>query len=92
MSKFKTSRLSNGNLLFPIEIILSNNITIKTPNLISNNERVILFSRVSSVSVSTPVIGFSSITIETNGESLVLIHGFYKREVEEISKLILNKM
>lgn len=93
MNKFKTSRLSSGNFIFPIEVILnSSNLTIKTPNLISRNERVIPFNRVSSVSISTPMIGFSSITIETNGESLVLIHGFYKIEVEKMSKLILNKM
>ncbi len=93
MKEFTASMWSEGNKVFPTKIIISEkNLVIITPSLFSNKERVIPFTRISSVGTNTPLVGFSSITLETNGESAASIHGFYKSEVEEMKTLILNKI
>lgn len=93
MKEFTASMLSEGNKVFPVKIIISDsNVVIKTPSLFSSKERVIPFNRISSVGTSSPFIGFSSIILETNGESSASIHGFYKSEVEEMKELILKKI
>jgi uncharacterized membrane protein YdbT with pleckstrin-like domain len=93
MKEFTASMLSEGNKIFPVKIIISDrNIVIKTPSIFSSKERVIPFNRISSVSTVSPIIGFSSIVLETNGESSASIHGFYKNEVLEMKELILNKI
>lgn len=93
MKNYTATRLSSGNKLFPSKItLMDNSIVIKRPSLFSSKERTIPFSRVSSVSYESPFIGFSSIIIETNGESSEVVHGFYKSEVLEIRDLILSKI
>jgi uncharacterized membrane protein YdbT with pleckstrin-like domain len=50
------------------------------------------FSRISSVEVDCPLIGFSTITIETTGEGGISADGFLKEEVQEMKELILSRL
>lgn len=91
--KYTATRLSSGNRLFPTKIsLLDNSVVISRPSLFSTKERTIPYSRISSVSYDTPLVGFSSITIETNGESSETISGFFKSEVLEMKDAILKNI
>jgi len=93
MKKYTAARLSEGNKVFPIEILIDDSgITLKHPGLFSGQEKTIPFSRVSSVDVETPLIGFSTIIIQTTGEGKIEAHGFNKSEVVEMKKTILEKI
>ena len=93
MNKYIASRLSNGNKLFPPTITIDENkVTLKLPGFFSGNEKAIPFSRISSVDIDCPFIGFSTITIQTTGEGNIKAHGFTKNEVMEMKELILNKL
>jgi hypothetical protein len=91
--KFTTSRLSEGNKLFPISILIDNlGITILRPSILGGNETVIPFSKIASVQVNFPFVGYSTITIFTVGEEEVKAHGFLKAEAQEIKNIILSKI
>ncbi len=93
MKKYTAARLSKGNKLFPIEILITGEgVTLKHPGLFSGQEKTIPFSRVSSVDVSCPLVGFSTIMIHTTGEGKIEAHGFKKSEVVEMKKMILEKI
>jgi hypothetical protein len=93
MQEFKASRLSEGNKLYPARIIIDDRgITLKLPGFFKGKETTILFNSVTSVDIETPLIGFSTIGIETKGESKIIAHGFTKAEVVEMKQLILSKM
>ena len=49
-------------------------------------------NRISSVDIETPLIGYSTIIIETTGEGRILAHGFTKTEVKEMKKELLSKI
>jgi len=93
MKTYTASRLTNGNRIFPSRIIIDDSsVTFKIPSLFSGNETTIPFTRISSVNIDSPFVGFSIIIIETNGEGQILAKGFTKSEVEEMKELILSKM
>jgi hypothetical protein len=93
MQEFTASRLSSGNKLYPPHIIIDDRgVTLKSPGFFSGKETTILFSSISSVDIETPLVGFSTISIETKGESKIPIHGFTKAEVTEMKQLILSGM
>lgn len=93
MKEYITSKLSKGNLLFPRKITLyDNSIMISRDTPISNYEKTIPFNRLATVSINTPVVGFTTITLETNGVGFEVINGFYRSDALEIKKLILNKI
>ena len=93
MKKYKAARLSEGNKVFPIEILIDDEgVTLKHPGLFSGQEKTIPFSRVSSVDVDCPLVGFSTIIIQTTGEGKIDAHGFTKNEVIEMKKMILEKI
>lgn len=93
MSNYTASRLSEGNKLFPITIMIDElGVTLKHPGLFSGQEKTIPFSRVSSVDVDSPLVGYSTIIIQTTGEGEIVAKGFTKSEVEEMKKLILEKI
>ncbi len=93
MKVYTASRLTAGNKIFPAKIILDDlAITLKIPSLFSGNEKTIPFSRISSVNIDCPFVGFSTIIIETTGEGSINAHGFTKSEVEEMKELILLKI
>jgi uncharacterized membrane protein YdbT with pleckstrin-like domain len=93
MEIFIASRLTAGNKLFPAEIIIDQDgITLKIPGLFSGNEKTIPYSRISSVDINCPLIGYSTISIETTGEGSIKAHGFTKTEVKRIKERILAKI
>lgn len=93
MPTFKASRLTGGNRIFPDEITIDEKgVTYKEPGLFSGEEKTIPFSRISSVEVDCPLVGFSSIILETTGEGGINVDGFTKDEVTEMKRLILSKM
>jgi len=92
MEKFTASRLTSGNKMFPSVIIVDQiGVTIKMPSLFSGSEKTIPFSRISSVNIDCPLIGFSTIIIETTGEGAITANGFTKKEVLRMKELILSK-
>ena len=93
MKIYTASRLTDGNRIFPTRIIIDDStVTFKIPSLFSGKETTIPFTRISSVNIDCPFIGFSTIIIETTGEGQILARGFTKSEVLEIKELILSKM
>jgi len=93
MEIFIASRFTAGNKLFPAEVIIDQDgVTLKIPGLFSGNEKTIPYTRISSVNISCPFIGFSTINIETTGEGSIQAHGFSKSEVKRIKELILAKI
>ena len=93
MKIYTASRLTDGNRIFPTRIIIDDStVTFKIPSLFSGKETTIPFTRISSVNIDCPFIGFSTIIIETTGEGQILARGFTKSEVLEIKELILSKL
>lgn len=93
MEIFIASRLTTGNRVFPSQIIVDqDSVTLKIPGLFSGNEKTIPYSRISSVNIISPIIGYSSINIETTGEGSIQANGFTKSEVRRIKELILAKI
>ena len=93
MTKYSAARLSEGNKVFPIQILIDEKgVTLKHPGLFSGQEKTIPFSRISSVDVECPLVGFSTIIIQTTGEGKIEAHGFTKSEVVEMKKMILEKI
>ena len=93
METFIASRLTDGNRIFPSKIVIDKqSVTFKVPGLFSGNEKTIPFNRISSVDIDCPLVGFSTIIIETTGEGNVRAHGFTKTEVKRMKELILTKI
>ena len=89
MKLFTTNRLSNGNGLFPLEIIIDDvGVTIKKPGLIRAYEKTISYNTISSVELHTPILGFTKIKINTIGIDSVLAEGFERFDAEQIKSLI----
>lgn len=93
MKIFTASRLSEGNKVFPARIVIDDSkVTLKIPGFFSGKEMSIPFSRISSVDIECPFIGYSDIIIETTGEGSISAHGFTKDDVKEMKDLILSKI
>lgn len=93
MTTFIASRLTEGNRIFPSKIIIDKlGVTFKVPGLFSGNEKTIPFERISSVDIDCPFVGYSTIIIETTGESSIRAHGFTKNEVKEMKEIILKSI
>ncbi|HOY97344.1 MAG TPA: PH domain-containing protein [Catalimonadaceae bacterium] len=93
MPTFTASRLTGGNRIFPDEITINDlGVTLKEPGLFSGEEKTIPFTRISSVEIDCPLIGFSTITIQTTGEGGIVVDGFTKDEVTEMKQLIIDKI
>jgi uncharacterized membrane protein YdbT with pleckstrin-like domain len=94
MKVYQASKLAAGvSKVFPHRItITDNSVTITEPGLFSNKEKTIPFSKIASVNIDSPLIGFSTITIETTGNDSLTINGFTKDEVREMKQTILGKI
>ncbi len=93
METFTATRLAEGNRLFPSTInIDQQGITLKVPGLFSGNEKTIPFNRISSVDIDCPMVGYSTIIINTTGEGNIRAHGFTKEEVTRMKTIILEKI
>lgn len=93
MNKFIASRITEGNRVFPLQIIIDElGVTLINPSVLSGKEKTVPFSRISSVNIESPFVGYSTIIIETTGEGKILGHGFTKSEVRQMKELILAKI
>jgi hypothetical protein len=92
MEIFNESRLITGNKLFPPSIIIDHNdIAFKIPGLFNGDEKMIPYSQIKSVEIDCPVIGFSSIIIETTSVGIIKASGFSRYNVKRMKDLILAK-
>lgn len=88
MAKFTASRLSEGNKVFPAEIHCEENeLTIKVPGLFGGKSQSFSYRDISSVSVDSKMVGYSTITFFAAGTK-VMAHGFTKSEVKDIKEYI----
>jgi hypothetical protein len=86
--KFKVSRLSEGNKVFPSEIILDEtSVEVKVPGLFSGDSKYLNYQDITAIEVDKPMIGFCTIRLYLNG-SKIEVHGFSKADVNEIRKII----
>ena len=84
--KFTASRLSEGNKIFPAEIIIEpNGLTVKIPGLFSGQSRHLDYLNIGEVGVEAPLVGYSTITFFTAG-TRVSVHGFTSNEVKQIKE------
>ena len=89
MELFTANRLSNGNGLFPLEIIIDDiGVTIRKPGLIRATEKTISYNIISSVELHSPLLGFTKIKINSIGMDSTLAEGFERYDAEQIKKLI----
>ncbi len=87
---FTASRISEGNVLFPPTIIFDDNgVTVRCPFIFSGKSTYIPYNFISSVHISTPIIGFSTISFIAFGER-VSIHGFWHSEAVEMRQIIID--
>src|SRR6266704_470160 len=86
---FKASRWTQGNLIFPTVIEVSDNVVVRRkPGLFQSNEMSIHIQKVASVHIKTGLI-WSDILIESSGGSDPLAsHGHGKADALRIKELI----
>lgn len=85
--KFTASRLSDGNKLFPDEVIIdSKTVTIKSPKLFGGKSKTFPVNQV-TVSIHSPLVGVSDLTFFSQGTSAT-VHGFTIAEANKINKMI----
>jgi len=93
MEIFIASRLTAGNKIFPSKIIIDQSgVTFKIPGLFSGKEKTVPYTRIASVDIMCPFIGYSTIILETTGEGKIQAHGFTKSEVIQMKQQILAKI
>ena len=86
--KITGSRLADGNKLFPPSITIEENgLKVKIPGFLRGNSTFLAYTDISSVSVNSKLIGYSTIHFNTMG-SRVSAHGFTKSEVEQVKAAI----
>lgn len=86
--KFVASRLSEGNKLFPAEILIEETgIKVKLPGFFSGKTQFISYEHISSVEIDSPMIGFSTLRFFHAGKE-VAAHGFSKKDAKEIESAI----
>ena len=86
---FKASRMTSGNLLFPVRIeITPDRVSRIKPSWVGRDEISIALQNVASVSISTGLI-FSSIRIDSSGGSVPIASaGHYKGDAYRIRDII----
>lgn len=89
--KFKASRLSEGNKVFPAEITFDeNSVEVKIPGLFSGDSKYLNYLDINAIEVDKPMIGFCTLRLFLNG-SKIEVHGFSKADVNEIRRIIDEK-
>lgn len=89
MSTFTANRLSEGNKLFPATITVDEfGVTLKIPGVFSGKEKTLSFREISSVSIDSPMVGFSKITFNTLGFDRIHASGFSKDDAKQIKDLV----
>lgn len=86
---FRASRLSQGNRLFPTQVVISpSSVTHFTPQWIGKLEESIHISHVASIKIDTNIM-FSDVVIETTGgHNPVKCHGHSKSDAVAMKRLI----
>ena len=86
---FTASRLTRGNLLFPVRIEINQERVARVkPRLVGANEESIPISKVASVNIATGLI-WSDIRIDSSGGSNpILSHGHRNSDARRIRELI----
>lgn len=86
---FKASRLTAGNLFFPLRIeVTPQRVSRIKPRLIGSSEESISIGQVASVSIRTGLI-WSTVQIEsTSGTDPIVSHGHRKGDAVQIRDLI----
>ncbi|RFZ90392.1 hypothetical protein D0C36_21610 [Mucilaginibacter conchicola] len=86
--KYTASRLSEGNKLFPAQVIVEpTGITVRIPGFFSGDETSVGYNSISAVEIDTPFIGYSTIRFYHNGNK-VEAHGFTKDDARAIKAAI----
>ncbi|MDB5021620.1 MAG: hypothetical protein JWQ28_2747 [Pedobacter sp.] len=89
--KFKASRLSEGNKVFPAEINLDeNSVEVKIPGLFSGDSKYLNYQDITAIEVDKPIIGFCTLRLYLNGTKIE-VHGFSASDVKEIRRVIDEK-
>ena len=86
---FTASRLTSGNLIFPVRIVVNQNrVTRIKPRLIGSSEESIAIPKVASVNIKTGLI-WSDIRIDSaGGSNPIESHGHFKGDARAIRDLI----
>ena len=86
---FRASRLSQGNRLFPTQVLITpTSVVHYTPEIIGRKEHSIHIAHVASVSIDTNLL-FSHVLIETSGgASSVRCQGHRKSDAVRMKQLI----
>ena len=86
---FIASRLTKGNLLFPVRIVVNSlHVSKVKPRFFGSNEESIAIAQVASVRISTGIV-WSEICIEsTGGTDPITSHGHRKADAQRIRELI----
>jgi len=92
MEIFNESRLVANNKLFPSSIIIDkHDVAFKIQGLFNGDEKMVPFTQIKSVEIVCPLIGFSTIIIETTCEGMIKAHGFSRYKAKRMKDLILAK-
>ncbi len=87
MPIFTASRLSEGNRIFPDQIIIDeDSLTIKSPKLFGGNATSFPLGQI-TMSVDSPFIGFCDIKFSSQGTN-ICVHGFTDNDSKRIKRLI----
>jgi len=86
---FTASRLTRGNLLFPVRIVVTPlHVSRVKPRLFGTTDESIAIAQVASVGITTGII-WSQIRIDsTGGSDPITSHGHRKRDAIRIRELI----
>lgn len=89
MKTFEANRLSGGNQVFPAKVTVTNHgVTLKVPGLFGGQEKTLGYRSISSINISSPLVGFSTITFDTLGFDRIVASGFSKDDANEIKELV----
>jgi hypothetical protein len=85
----RASRMTSGNLLFPVQVaVFRDHVARHKPRFFGHTEDSISTDHIASVKVQAGVV-FADVVIDTTGGSPpIVIHGLWKRDAEELSRLI----
>jgi hypothetical protein len=86
---FRASRLSEGNHLFPTQVLITSTSVVQyTPRWIGKEEESIHMAHLASVKIDTKLL-LSDVLIETTGgQSPIRCHGHHKRDAMKMKALI----
>lgn len=86
---FKASRLTSGNLLFPVQVaVFPERVARRMPRFFGHTEDSISIDLIASVKVVAGVV-FADVVLDTSGGSPpVVIHGLFKKDAERLRERI----